>query len=150
MALTRNLMGVMVVSVLVLFGRASIGQTNAQRVCLSYEPTVVTLTGTLVRETFPGPPNYSSISQADEAETYWLIVLGAPVCVSEDRAEPALNPRQNAVNKVQLVLQRQQYEQNRTLLGREVIATGTLFGEHTGHHHTPALLTVRTLEALRS
>ncbi len=33
-------------------------------------------------------------------------------------------------------------------VGKKVLATGTLFGEHAGHHHTPVLLTVHTLDDL--
>ena len=40
----------------------------------------------------------------------------------------------------------ERYAQQKSLLGKRVIATGTLFREHTAHHHTPLLLTVRTLE----
>jgi hypothetical protein len=44
------------------------------------------------------------------------------------------------------VLQPQQYTQHKSPVGKRVIAIGTLFGEHTAHHHTPVVLTVRTLE----
>jgi hypothetical protein len=68
------------------------------------------------------------------------------VCVTEDSAEPDLNPKQGAVREIQLVLPPEQYVQHKQLVGKKVIATGTLFGEHTAHHHTPVLLTIHTLE----
>ena len=40
---------------------------------------------------------------------------------------------------------RDSYKEYIDLVGKQVTATGTLFGEHTGHHHTPVLLTVRQL-----
>src|SRR5258708_3891032 len=125
---------------------SSYGQTKPRPECLSYKPAVVTLTGTLVRETFPGPRNYESIRKGDKPETSWFLDLPMAVCVNEDRVEPDLNPAQKAVPEIQLVLQQEQYKQHKTLLGGKVVATGTLFGEHTGHHHAPVLLTVRTLE----
>ncbi|SRR5579872_805547 len=123
-----------------------VGQARPQSKCLSYEPAVVTLSGTLVRKTFPGPPNYESVKKGDKPETSWFLDLPESVCVNEDKADPDRNPKQSAVREIQLVLQPQQYAQHKSLVGTRVSATGTLFGEHTGHHHTPVLLTVRTLD----
>src|SRR5258705_6434133 len=39
-----------------------------------------------------------------------------------------------------------QYDTYRSLLGRRVIASGTLFRAHTGHHHTKVLLTVTDIK----
>ena len=122
------------------------GQSRPQSPCLSYEPAVVTLSGTLVRKTFPGPPNYESVKRGDKPETSWFLDLPESVCVNEDKTEPDLNPEQSGIHEIQLVLQPEQYQRHKGMVGRKVLATGTLFGEHTGHHHTPVLLTVRTLE----
>jgi hypothetical protein len=131
---------------LLAFTASSVGQTTPQSECLSYEPTVVTISGTLVRKTFPGPPNYDSVKKGDRRETGWFLDLPENVCVKVDRAEPDLNPKQSGIHGIQLVLQPRQCAQYKSLVGKRVIATGTLFGEHTAHHHTPVLLTVRTLE----
>jgi hypothetical protein len=40
------------------------------------------------------------------------------------------------------------YAAYKELVGKRVVASGTLFGAITGHHHTPVLLTVRTLSAM--
>lgn len=114
--------------------------------CLSYEPTVVTLSGTLVRKTFPGPPNYESIRKGGRPETSWFLDLSESLCVNESATEPDLNPKQIGVREIQLVVKPDQYQQHKGLVGRKVLATGTLFGEHTGHHRTPVLLTLRTLD----
>lgn len=115
--------------------------------CRSYSPTQITLKGTLSRKTSAGPPNYQDIRKGDKAETYWLLNLDSPICVNRDDSEPDLNPAQKAVRKVQLVLQAEDYDRFKPLMGRRVVATGSLFGMHTGHHHTPVLLTVTNLEA---
>src|SRR5262245_14381421 len=73
------------------FARPAVAQAASSH-CLSYEPSVVKLTGTLVRKTFPGPPNYEDISRGDRPETYWLLVLSRPACVDADKAQPDLNP----------------------------------------------------------
>ena len=114
--------------------------------CLSYEPAVVHIHGTLIRETFPGPPNYENIRKGDAAETSWFLKLESSICVNEDKSEPELNPSQKNIRRVQLVLEAEAYDKYKALLGQRVVATGTLFGSHTGHHRTPVLLTVNSLE----
>jgi len=125
---------------------STMNQSTPQSQCLSYEPAVVTLSGTLVRKTFPGPPNYESVKKGDIPETSWFLDLPESVCVNESKTEPELNPQQNDIREIQLVVKPQQYQQHKGIVGKKVLATGTLFGEHTGHHHTPVLLTVRTLD----
>ncbi len=125
---------------------SSVGQSTTRSQCLSYEPAVVTLSGTLVRKTFPGPPNYESVKKGDRPETSWLLDLPESVCVNEDKTDPDLNPKQSGIHEIQLVLQTEQYQQHKGMVGRKVLATGTLFGKHTGHHHTPVLLTIRKLD----
>ncbi len=127
---------------------STVGGFGQSRSCLSYAPATVALRGTLVRKSFPGPPNYESVRAGDSAETYWLLNLRSPVCIVRDDAEPDLNPLQENVHSVQLVVQPRDYEKYKTLLARRVVATGTLFGSHTGHHHTPVLLTIQKIEAV--
>jgi len=114
--------------------------------CRSYEPATVGLHGKLVRETFAGPPNYDDIRKGDKAETVWLVTLDSPICINQDEAEPDRNPSQKNVRKVELVLNKEDGERAKALLGKRVVATGSLFGAHTGHHHTPILLTVTYLD----
>src|ERR1700722_16459982 len=114
--------------------------------CRSYEPAVVTLHGSLIRKTFPGPPNYSDIHKGDRAETYFLLNLDSPICLNTDKSDPDLRPSQKNVRTVQLVLEEGTYELVKPLLGKKVVASGSLFTAHTGHHHTPVLLTVTNLE----
>ena len=128
-----------------IWTNSATGQSTPQYQCLSYEPAVVTLSGTLVRKTFPGPPNYESIKKGDRPESSWFLDLSKSVCVNESTPEPDLNPKQSGIREIQLVVKPEQYQQHKELVGKEVRVTGTLFGEHTGHHHTPVLLTVRTL-----
>jgi hypothetical protein len=114
--------------------------------CLSYEPAVVTLRGTLVRKTFPGPPNYEDIRKGDRAEVFWLLDLDSPICVNEGKSEPGLNPEAKNIRRVQLVVEAETYKRYKGLVGKKVIATGTLFEGFNGHHHTPVLLMVMTLK----
>lgn len=111
--------------------------------CLAYEPAIVTLRGTLIRKAFPGPPNYESVRKGDREEVYWLIRLASPVCVDADPSSD-LNSSEKGVKEVQLVMT--SYGKYKDLVGKRVIATGTLFSAHTAHHRTPVLLTLTTLE----
>jgi hypothetical protein len=120
--------------------------TQNLRVCQLYEPSLVQLTGTIIRRTFPGPPNYESVERGDKPEVVWLLVLVQPICMEKDGTDPDLNPAQKGIRKIQLVFgDATSYETQKELLGKKVVAKGTLFGAHTGHHHTPVLLTVNTL-----
>src|SRR5215472_6654357 len=142
MSSTRGFAGI----VLLLSG--AVACLAQQSSCLSYDPSVVKLTGTLTRKTFQGPPNYESVRKGDRPETYWFLDLSQPHCVDADAIQPDLNPAQKGIRRIQLVfLDQSSYKTYSKLLGKRVVATGTLFGEHTGHHHTPVLLTVKTLAA---
>jgi hypothetical protein len=107
--------------------------------CLSYEPSVVELTGTILRKTFA--------DAQDKPETYWLLELSQAICVNKDPKDPDLNYTQKDVRAIQLVLADQKmYAKYRDLVGNKVIARGTLFAGITAHHHTPLLLTVSSLK----
>jgi hypothetical protein len=125
----------------------SIGHAATARACLPYEPAVVTVRGTLERKTFPGPPNYESARKGDKPETYWILELPQAVCVAEDSREPDLDPARANISRIQLVLTPEMYAAYKALVGRKVMASGTLFGAISGHHHTPVLLTVRIVSA---
>ena len=117
--------------------------------CKTYEPTVVELTGKLVRKTFAGPPNYQDIHKGDAPETIWLLKLDSPICVDQDSSQPDLNTSQKNVRSVQLVLNNESHERAKSLSGQRVQVAGTLFAAITGHHHTPVLLTVTYLDLPR-
>ena len=118
--------------------------------CKSYGPASVSLHGTLLQKTFAGPPNYEDIRKGDKPETLWLLKLDSPICVSQDKSDPDLNPKQNDVREVELVLNNDVTGRLNLRLSQRVVATGTLFGAHTGHHHTPVLLTVTYLDVPHS
>jgi hypothetical protein len=112
--------------------------------CLQYEPHEVSMTGKLVRRTDPGSPNYESVENGDQPETYFYLELSAPVCTlaaSTDPNDPDV--ALHDVHLVQLVLDDAAYKRLRPKLGRRVTLRGTLFAAITGHHHAPLLLQVR-------
>jgi hypothetical protein len=130
---------------LILLSAPSVAQVEIAG-CKSYEPASVSLHGTLRQKTFPGPPNYEDVHKGDKVETFWLLKLNSPICVAQDKSDPDLNPGQKDVREVELVLNNEQAGRANLLLSKRVVATGTLFGAHTGHHHTPVLLKVTYLD----
>jgi hypothetical protein len=114
--------------------------------CLSYEPAVVELAGRVERQIFPGRPNYESIENGDEPDTYWILHLSAPVCTRQD--DVRYYGAERDVTRMQLVLTREQYETYRPLLEQRVVARGTLMYWITGHHHTPVLLQAQSVRAV--
>jgi hypothetical protein len=105
----------------------------------------VKIAGTLVRRTFAGPPNYESVRHGDAPETYWLVQLSEPACIIGDSTERDLNQAHANIREIQLVVDKDVYQSKKRLVGQKVLATGTLFGAISGHHHTPVLLTLRSL-----
>src|SRR5262245_44014336 len=78
------------------------GQVIADK-CLSYEPTEVTLKGTLHAQVFPGPPNYESIKNGDRKETALLLKLSGNICTigNDDFGGP-----ERDIRVVQMVIKR--------------------------------------------
>jgi len=124
-----------------LIGLLLAGPVAAQ--CFEYEPKVVSLSGTLVRETLPGRPNYESVASGDAPETIWVLKLKSPICVL---AANDIDIHENSETEIQLVLDQGQYDKYRSLLGKSVTITGKLFHSHTGHHHKRLLLTTNEIK----
>src|SRR5215510_7066420 len=106
----------------------------APQTCVSYEPEIVTFTGTIRRHTFPGPPNFESVSKGDQAERVWVLHLATPICVSASTDWE----KETGVSNIELVLTKY----DKSLVNRRVVVSGTLYHAFTGHHHTKILLTV--------
>lgn len=113
--------------------------------CLSYEPEQVTIAGTMTKADYPGPPNYSSIDTGDRKETLWILRLDSPVCVSKSGRDDS-NVAVSGITEMQLVLSAAQFDAYRSLVSKPVIIKGALFHGHTGHHRTPVLMTVQSIE----
>lgn len=113
--------------------------------CLSYDPATVELTGSVIRRTMPGPPNYESVRKGDRPEIVSILRLARPVCVTGNTDD--INVPEQNVTDLQLVLDEKQFARVRELTGRNVrvAARGKLFHAHTAHHRTNVLLAVETL-----
>jgi uncharacterized protein (DUF302 family) len=109
--------------------------------CVSYSGET-TLTGKLVRLTFPEQPNYESIEKGDAAASYFFVSPPGPICVAGGKDSDGMEPEEPAVEKIQLVFTGggNAYDQLRPYLGKQVVCRGSLFHAINGHHHTPVLL----------
>jgi len=129
---------------------AALSTFDARASCLEYFPAVVTMSGKLERQTFPGRPNFEDIEKGDEPETGFYLLLPEPVCTIGDSKIDATKsgvayPQTNVLT-VQLLLDQSGYEKFRPLLGKAIIITGTLMAAHTGHHHALLLLSDAALK----
>ena len=95
--------------------------------CLHYGD--VRLTGRLVQQTYPGPPDFESVTKGDEPLVIWILQLDYGVCIgsSDSSYLSVYNERE-----IQLVLGNDPYArtgayaQYRYLLGQRIAVTGRL------------------------
>jgi hypothetical protein len=90
-----------------------------------------------------------SIAQGDRPATYFFIVLGQPMCVDKGREEG-----QHAVAGVkalQLIFaSAKSYAELKPFLGKQVVCSGKLWPQESGHHHSPVLLSSSDCHQSRS
>jgi hypothetical protein len=95
--------------------------------CLRYG--VVSLTGRLVQQTYPGPPDYESVTKNDEPLVIWILQLDTGVCIVTSDAS---HPNTYNEREIQLVFGTDQYARTsryteyRHLLGKNIAVTGRL------------------------
>lgn len=108
----------------------------------------VTFTGTVSRETFPGPPNYESIDDGDTPETYWILTINAPQCVTAESTESGtLYEVAKSTTRFQLTFEDASiYKSQKNLVENGAVVEGQLFAGHSGHHHTKALISVKSIK----
>jgi hypothetical protein len=108
----------------------------------------VTFTGKVSRETFPGRPNYTSIDDGDEPETVWILTIGKPHCVSAESPEDgSMYEVAKSTTRFQLAFEDASvYKLQKSLVEKSAIVSGQLFAGSNGHHHTKALVAVKSIK----
>lgn len=107
--------------------------------CMKYQPDSAQLIGRLERITFPGAPNYTSVTAGDAAETGFYLRLSHPICtIARDKFEARTD-----VTLVQLMLDTEGYNQLRPGLDKQVTVTGTLMPTPGTHQNAPVLIMPR-------
>ena len=125
-----------------IFGFNNMPTAKMPHDCLTYQASSVTLQGEITRKTFAGRPNFESIEDGDEPETYWILHVTQPVCVDGDQNIPNGDITENDVTDIQLILDEKQYATYKELPGKSVSVTGKLLHAISGHHHTNLLMKV--------
>lgn len=117
-----------------------LGTTLANARCLDIaSETTLTVVGNLTRPIFPGPPNYTDVREGDAPEPAYIVTLDDPFCVNEEFLGE--NATVETIHLIEVP------DGARALIGKGVRVSGRdLFGAHTGHHHAPLLMTVRSIE----
>ena len=129
--------------VLLLLASSQLFSRPVDAAALHYGPAVVELTGTLVLEEYFGPPGFGEDPKTDSRELYAILVLDAPVSVEGVPAD-LIDKTYPDVRWVQLVrgIADPPFSPYQSM---HVIVSGTLYGRHTGHHHTDVLLIVQSI-----
>ena len=113
----------------------------AEDKCLRYDKEIRGLRGILQIRVFFGPPNYGDNPNTDSRETQAVLFLTKAICTVKDEGSDDTNE----ANQFELTLVPNQKVRLSGLAGRSVIVSGKLFGAHTGHHHTPLLLSLSSI-----
>lgn len=103
---------------------------------LSYAPEKVELIGSIRERTFPGPPEFKSISGGDTPERQWILQLDRPVSVKAAPNDEFNYTVENAREVTVIVLSRYENLPWKKLLNKRVRVTGTLRSAFNAHHHT--------------
>lgn len=111
---------------------------------LSYEPAIVELEGRLTLVPKYGPPNYGEDPKTDEKVKVPILELAEPVNVRGNSQGEVDTESFEDVEEVQLVFITDKIRY-RHLVGKRVVAKGTLFQAHTGHHYTNVLMIVHAI-----
>lgn len=122
---------------------------------LTYDPSVVQLTGTLDLQTFPGPPNYENIKSGDEIEKHFYIQLDHPIDIIPKGNHPEVENAEKELNVKTIQLSIGADEElwmhfRKLAKNAHVKLTGKLFHRFTGHHHSRVLLNVKTMTPLKN
>ncbi|HZI59176.1 MAG TPA: DUF4431 domain-containing protein [Pyrinomonadaceae bacterium] len=139
----KHTLTTLILTLLVAF--ACVGPAHAQRF-LSYEPEVVELDGQLVVQSKYGPPNFGEQPKTDQKVRVPVLLLSQPVIVASDEEGGKNSQTAYNVRQVQLAFDGSETS-HKTLIGKPVVVTGTLFRAHTGHHYTDVVLNVQSIES---
>ena len=118
-----------------------------------YGPELTTLEGRLAVETFPGPPEYSSIKTGDRPQSYWVLKLDSPVSVlpRDGNDLEGLHPQEENVRSVQLSMDFDKITPKKLGFSKKgrFRVIGTLFHRVTIHHISRILMAVQSASLLR-
>lgn len=117
--------------------------SSTNNVCLN-AGDAVSLDGLLIRMTYAGAPNYESIENGDEPETYFVLKPDNPIDCAND------SPQFGSNKLMQLSVEADDYKKYQDLVGGRTTVIGTLLYSETGHHHTPLMIDTQLIKTASS
>ena len=121
----------------------------AEFACVPFQPTEVSLEGTIISRSFPGRPSFESIAGGDEKLVYWLLKLDKPVCVGTPDSVSEINTAESKVREIQIGPREADfYKWHEGAVGRHALIKGTLFHQHTAWHVTKIVVQVNDLRLI--
>ncbi|MCB1107748.1 MAG: DUF4431 domain-containing protein [Chlamydiia bacterium] len=112
--------------------------------------------GKLRLKLFPGPPEYGSVEDGDEADYVWIVELDEPsflIALNAPENELSLDladiVRREDAHDLILCLDEDLERTCEEYKDQEVIVRGVLFHAHTAHHYTPLLIDLEKIVQTR-
>lgn len=130
----------LIATAMVILAGCSNTTVSPQRI-LPYDPEVCSLSGTIQRRLYPGPPDYTD----DTSDDVVVLVLDAPISVRGHDDKLSTTPPVDGVKEMQILLPVTD-EDRQAFLDRRVVVKGRLFAPLTGHHHTEVLMNAYEVE----
>jgi hypothetical protein len=113
------------------FGRTQSLDLNQPDRCLRYSPAPITLTGT--------------VASHKDLESWWGLKLATPICTIADKSDRYMMAYQG-VRETQIILF--QNEDLTPYTGQRITISGTLFPRVTGHHQTPVMIGLKSIQVV--
>jgi hypothetical protein len=114
--------------------------------CLSYEPAIVTLQGSVSLKAAYGPPGFGEDPMHDAHEDYLALTLDAPVCMMASSKPHTDDVAETDIKMMQLVFPNgENFQKAKQWIGKRISLNGSLYHAFTGHHHTTVLLKVKEI-----
>jgi hypothetical protein len=115
--------------------------------CLNYDDPSVRLSGTVFSRIYFGPLGYGETPAQDARERATLLLVDAPICVkASPHPELDNNSYEGDVILIQLAAVHVRPELLEKAQGQRATVRGSLFHRLTGHHRTPVLMDVYSVQ----
>ena len=112
---------------------------------VAYEPTVVTLSGTIVKEKFG-----DDAAPVNRGKSAWILRLDQRISVPA-KVGDEIDLKEENVSEIHLNIDQTKHPVPKKSFGKtHFTATGTLYHSHTTHHLRPIMMQVSTLEPTTS
>jgi len=108
-----------------------------------YEPSISEIRGKLTLNSFSGPHNYGETPDPDSIEKVWILNLDKTINIHQHDPNPegGIDVTQYNIGRIQLAAGKHNLDFKK-YQNKIITVKGMFWGEHTGHHFTPVLMSV--------